>query len=162
MKTILTAIRALVFAGGFITVWTWAALEIRRRYDPVLQFVFPDWIEMAGIILIAAGAALGLTCVGVFVIIGKGTAAPFDPPRKFVAVGPYKYVRNPMYIGALLVILGFGFYINSLAVLIFGLPWILFALLFVIFYEEPALRKKFGEEYRTYCDGVNRWVPRFP
>lgn len=160
MKTIFTAIRALIFSAGFVALWTWAAIGIRRRYDPVLQFVFPEWIEIIGIILIAAGALVVLTCIGSFVIIGRGTPAPFDPPRKFVVVGPYKYVRNPMYIGALFVILGFGFYINSLAVLIFGLPFILFCSLFVIFYEEPALLEKFGEEYKTYCSRVSRWVPR--
>jgi len=161
MRQIFTAIRAFVFMSGFVGLWTWVALGVRRRYDPILDFRFPEWMEMSGVAVFVAGGILALTCIASFVVRGEGTPAPFDAPRKFVAVGPYRYVRNPMYVGAFFVILGFGLFLNSLAVLIFGLPWLLLAHLFVIFYEEPALNEKFGEEYLDYLKKVNRWIPRF-
>ena len=162
MTKLFTAIRALIVSSGFVGLWTWVALGVRRRYDPILNFVFPGWVEISGTLLIVMGGALALTCIGSFVVKGDGTPAPFDAPRKFVAVGPYRYVRNPMYVGAFFVILGFGFFVNSLAVLIFGLPWLLLAHIFVLIYEEPVLRKRFGAEYDEYCKKVNRWIPRSP
>jgi protein-S-isoprenylcysteine O-methyltransferase Ste14 len=162
MRIFFTAIRALIFGGSFVTAWTWIALIIRDRYDADVPVVFPEWISIAGLVLIAAGGLLALTCVGVFVILGKGTAAPFDPPKRFVAVGPYRVVRNPMYVGAFFAILGFGLFLNSLAVLLFGLLSLLWVHGFVALYEEPTLRKKFGEEYDAYCRTVNRWKPKVP
>jgi protein-S-isoprenylcysteine O-methyltransferase Ste14 len=83
-----------------------------------------------------------------------------DPPRKFVAAGPYRCVRNPMYIGGFLVLAGFGLYEQSPAILFFALPWLLLAHLFVMLYEEPHLRATFGTPYDTYCRSVPRWLPR--
>lgn len=158
---IFIAIRALIFMSGFVGLWTWLALIIDRRFGDFFSFNFASWIVMAGWVIFTIGAALGLTCVASFVMIGDGTPAPFDAPRKFVAVGPYRYVRNPMYIGGFLALIGFGLILKSVATLIFGLPWILFAHIFVRIYEEPVLRKQFGDEYEAYCGRVNRWIPRF-
>jgi protein-S-isoprenylcysteine O-methyltransferase Ste14 len=83
-----------------------------------------------------------------------------DPPRNFVAAGPYQFVRNPMYIGGFLVLAGFGLYEQSPAILLFALPWLLLAHLFVILYEEPHLRATFGAPYDAYCRSVRRWLPR--
>jgi protein-S-isoprenylcysteine O-methyltransferase Ste14 len=160
MRIIFTAFRSLIFASGFVGLWTWVALLIRRRYDLILQIDFPSWVGFVGLALIFTGATIALSCVVAFIAVGKGTPAPFDAPRKFVAVGPYRFVRNPMYIGAFLTISGFGLYIHSLPVLIFGLPWVLMANIFVILYEEPTLRKKFGSPYEDYCQKVNRWIPK--
>ena len=107
----------------------------------------------------STGGIIALACVATFVTRGQGTPAPFDPPRKFVAAGPYKFVRNPMYIGGFIVLLGFGLFQQSAAILLFTLPWFLFAHLFVIFYEEPHLRATFGEPYNSYCRSVHRWLP---
>ena len=92
------------------------------------------------IALMAAGGTLAFACIATFVTRGEGTPAPMDPPRKFVAAGPYRFVRNPMYIGGFLVLAGFGLYEQSPAILLFALPWFLLAHLFVILYEEPHLR----------------------
>ncbi len=159
MKTIFIALRAGVVATGFVLFWGWVALQV-RRLDRELHFLLPSWTPVVGIALLLAGGILALACVAVFVIRGSGTPAPFDPPRQFVAVGPYRYVRNPMYVGGLLALVGFGLYLRSTSVLAFSLVWPVAAHLFVVFYEEPNLRARFGEPYQTYCRQVLRWVPR--
>ena len=94
-----------------------------------------------------AGALMTAWCIGTFVGKGQGTPAPFDPPREFVASGPYRYVRNPMYIGALGVILGAGLAAASPSIVALAGAFGLCAHLFVVLYEEPALEKRFGESY---------------
>jgi protein-S-isoprenylcysteine O-methyltransferase Ste14 len=160
MKTLFIAIRATFFAIGFAVLWAWVGLSVRERYDPGLHVVFPDWTGAVGIVLMVLGGFIAITCIVTFVTCGEGTPAPFDPPRKFVAAGPYRYVRNPMYVGAFIVLLGFGLVERSPAILLFTLPWLLLAHLFVILYEEPHLRSTFGETYDEYCRAVRRWLPR--
>jgi hypothetical protein len=99
-------------------------------------------------------------CIALFVLRGRGTPAIFDAPRIFVAVGPYRYVRNPMYLSAIAIFCGFGLYVRSLAVLIFAAAWFLLIHTFVLFIEEPGLRRRFGRTYTDYCQRVPRWVPR--
>ena len=159
MKTFFIALRATIFGAGFILLWGWVALSLHDRYDTALGFALPAWTRILGITAITAGGILALACVAAFVTRGQGTPAPFDPPRKLVAAGPYKFVRNPMYIGGFIVLLGFGLFQQSAAILLFTLPWFLFAHLFVIFYEEPHLRATFGEPYNSYCRSVRRWLP---
>jgi protein-S-isoprenylcysteine O-methyltransferase Ste14 len=160
VRTLFNAIRAAIFSAGFIFLWGWAALGVRRRYDETLGFALADWTRFLGIAVMAAGGILAFTCVATFVTRGEGTPAPFDPPRKFVAAGPYRFVRNPMYIGGFIVLFGFGLYEQSPAILVFTLPWLLLAHLFVILYEEPHLRATFGAPYEEYCRSVCRWLPR--
>jgi len=110
--------------------------------------------------LIAAGIALYLWCLWHFATTGRGTPGPWDPPRHFVAVGPYRYVRNPMYISAALIIGGEAILFASLPL---GAYFVAFALVvhaFVVLYEEPTLHHLFGDEYDTYRRSVNRWMPR--
>jgi protein-S-isoprenylcysteine O-methyltransferase Ste14 len=160
MKTLLIALRSAVFGAGFVLLWGGAAWSLHRRYDPTLGFALPEWTCPLGIALLAVGGVLAFACITTFVIRGGGTPAPFDPPRKFVAVGPYRFVRNPMYIGGFLVLCGFGLYERSPAILFFALPWLLLAHLFVLLYEEPHLRATFGASYDAYCRSVRRWLPR--
>lgn len=159
MKTLFIALRAAIFGTGFIFLWGWVALSVHHRYDISLGIALPDWTRTLGVALMAAGGTLAFACVATFVTRGEGTPAPFDPPRKFVAAGPYKYVRNPMYIGGFAVLFGFGLYEQSVAILLFTLPWLLSAHLFVILYEESHLRSTFGTPYGTYCRSVRRWLP---
>jgi protein-S-isoprenylcysteine O-methyltransferase Ste14 len=160
MKTAFIALRAAVFSAGFIYLWGWIALGLHYRYDTTLGFALSGWTRALGIALMVAGGTLAFACVATFVTHGEGTPAPFDPPRKVVAAGPYKLVRNPMYIGAFIVLLGFGAYEQSGAILLFTVPWLLLAHLFVILYEEPHLRATFGAPYEAYCRSVRRWLPR--
>ena len=117
---------------------------------------------LLGLLLLVPGLAIIGWCFIDFIRRGHGTPAPYDPPRRLVITGLYRYVRNPQYIGVVLVVLGEGFLFGS---------WVLFAYagvlavgyhLFVRFYEEPALRKLFGEDYDRYCASVARWMPRRP
>jgi protein-S-isoprenylcysteine O-methyltransferase Ste14 len=116
-------------------------------------------VRFTGLIPIALGALLYLWCAWDFTFTGKGTPAPFDPPKEMVARGLYKYVRNPMYVAALLVLIGETILFESALILIYAA--IVFSVfhLWVIFYEEPTLRRKFGESYEEYCLKVSRWIP---
>lgn len=116
--------------------------------------------QLVGATLAALGAALAIWCVGAFVSIGKGTPAPFDPPRHLVVRGPYQFVRNPMYSGAALIVAGSSLYYRSLALLVYGTAFLFMAHAFVVLYEEPTLRRTFGPEYTAYCARVHRWWPR--
>jgi protein-S-isoprenylcysteine O-methyltransferase Ste14 len=109
--------------------------------------------------VIAAGGALYLACVWAFAVVGRGTPGPWDPPRHFVAVDPYRWVRNPIYVSALLVVLGEAWLFGSRSLLIYaGVMAIVFHL-FVVGYEEPALRRAFGQTYLEYTERVRRWLP---
>jgi protein-S-isoprenylcysteine O-methyltransferase Ste14 len=116
-------------------------------------------VEAAGIGLTGIGGALALWCILTFVAVGKGTPAPFDPPRKLVIRGPYRFVRNPMYIGAVLAIWGGSLFYRSLSLLGYGVAFLLATHVFVIRYEEPTLARLFGEEYSAYRSRVARWFP---
>ncbi len=96
-----------------------------------------------------------------FVRLGKGTPAPFDPPREFVGSGLYLFVRNPMYIGAVTVILGEALLFSSWRLLVYAAAVLTVLHFFVVLYEEPSLYKRFGESYRRYLLSVPRWIPRF-
>jgi protein-S-isoprenylcysteine O-methyltransferase Ste14 len=158
MTNTFVAVRALFFAACFFTLWGWLAL-LAERYDGRLKARLPDWTTAPGVALMAIGAALALGCVALFVGVGRGTPAPFDAPRRFVAVGPYRYVRNPMYVGGFTLLLGWSLFRNSVSLLVFAGAFVLFFHLFVVAYEEPTLRQKFGAEYERYLASVPRWIP---
>ena len=116
------------------------------------------WLEAAGVPF-ALGALLLLYCIFEFAWFGLGTLAIIDPPRNLVIRGPYRYVRNPMYLGVLSVLFAEVLAFRSHFLLVYGVTFLLFVSLFVRFYEEPTLRRKFGVDYQQYCDEVPRWLP---
>jgi protein-S-isoprenylcysteine O-methyltransferase Ste14 len=111
-------------------------------------------------LLIGAGAALMLWCWYEFVTRGRGTPMPIDPPRRLVVAGPYRYVRNPMYVAALLVILGQAALFGATSLLWYAAVYALLAHAFVVGYEERTLARRFGTEYAAYRAAVGRWLPR--
>lgn len=117
--------------------------------------------QVAGMLVGAIGAALALWCIFAFATIGEGTPAPFDPPRKLVIRGPYRYVRNPMYIGAALALAGATLFYGSAPLLAYAAAFLVVCHLFVLTYEEPMLRRTFGADYEAYRQRVGRWWP-FP
>ncbi|HLG04891.1 MAG TPA: isoprenylcysteine carboxylmethyltransferase family protein, partial [Gemmatimonadales bacterium] len=117
-------------------------------------------VEILGILVGLAGGILALACVLTFAFVGKGTPAPFDPPRRLVRSGPYGYVRNPMYIGAGLALAGAAIFYRSPALAGYALVFLAITHVFVLVYEEPTLDRLFGEEYRAYRMAVRRWLPR--
>jgi protein-S-isoprenylcysteine O-methyltransferase Ste14 len=151
--------RAVTYATlfiGFVLVFLPARmLSWSRVTSP------PDsgvWQEM-GILLAAIGAALALWCISTFALVGKGTPAPFDPPRRLVLRGPYMFVRNPMYLGAAITLAGAALFYESVALAGYASAFLLLAHGFVMAYEEPTLRATFGVEYDRYCSQVRRWWP---
>ena len=115
--------------------------------------------QVAGAALSIVGAAIALWCIFTFVFVGKGTPAPFDPPRRLVVRGPYRFVRNPMYIGAALALAGAALFYKSTPILIYVVLFALITHLFVVLYEEPTLTRTFGEDYQLYRKQVGRWWP---
>ncbi|MGH9966646.1 MAG: methyltransferase family protein [Pyrinomonadaceae bacterium] len=152
-------IRAVIYVTAFILLFGWLSLSV-RSFDRDIGIVLPNWTTGLGIILMVAGGLLVLMCAAVFVARGRGTPAVFDPPREFVALGPYKFVRNPMYIGGFMLQLGFGLYHRSPSILLLSLLLILLLHLFVVFIEEPGLEERFGQGYLDYKKAVNRWIPK--
>lgn len=163
MSRLFTAIRAVLYATGFVLLWVWLGTSA-ARWDRLAGRTLPvgEGAAPFGIALVAGGALLALSCVALFVVEGKGTPAPFDAPRVFVAIGPYRFVRNPMYIGGLTVLLGFGLILRAPSVLALTGLAALFVHLFVVFVEEPDLTLRFGESYLAYKSATNRWLPRPP
>ena len=158
MQRLFTLLRALFYACGFFLLWGWLAVSV-QRYDPRLGIELPSWAWPVGYVLLTAGALLAAACVGWFAVAGQGTPAPFDAPRRFVARGPYRFVRNPMYWGGFGIIAGYGLIRLSASVLLLSLFMLACAHTFVVLYEERALEAQFGEEYREYKRKVNRWLP---
>lgn len=127
-------------------------------------YEFDAWriegFRVLGVLPILLGMAFYLKCAWDFTFIGQGTPAPIDPPKRFVAKGLYLIVRNPMYVGIILILTGESIAFESMKLLIYTvILWLVFHL-FVIYYEEPTLRKKFGETYEEYLRGVPRWIPK--
>ena len=112
--------------------------------------------------VIAAGAVLYFWCVWNFAAVGGGTPGPWDAPRRVVARGPYRWVRNPIYIGALLVVAGEAWLFTSLPLLAYAAAMAVCFQGFVVGYEERVLRRRFGRAYAEYQSTVGRWIPRAP
>jgi protein-S-isoprenylcysteine O-methyltransferase Ste14 len=108
----------------------------------------------------AAGAVVVLWCAWAFTVRGRGTPSPTDPPKELVLSGLYHYVRNPIYIAVVAIFLGYALWHPSRSLLFCPLIVAVSSHLFVIFYEEPHLRKTFGTRYQAYCQAVPRWIPR--
>jgi protein-S-isoprenylcysteine O-methyltransferase Ste14 len=159
MTLTFVALRSALFAAGFLWLWAWVALLL-RPFDDVLGGPLPAWSRAAGLLVLAFGGVVAAWSIGAFVVHGRGTPALFDPPRRLVARGPYRYARNPMYIGGALLLLGFGLFQRSPSIVLFVPAWWLLSHLLVVFYEEAALRGKFGPDYDAYCRRTPRWIPR--
>jgi len=117
-------------------------------------------LEVCGVAAIALGASMYLSTAWNFAWFGRGTPAPIDPPRNLVISGLHRSVRNPMYVAVLLVVLGQAALYRAREILFYAVFLSLAFHLFVVFYEEPTLRRKFGAAYDDYCHAVPRWVPK--
>jgi protein-S-isoprenylcysteine O-methyltransferase Ste14 len=157
-RTLSLAVRNLLFTvvvpglGGFWAPW-W--ILTRDGHAPVP-------VAWEAVVVIAAGIALYVWCTWKFAAVGRGTPGPWDAPRRVVETGPYRWVRNPIYISALLVVGGQAWLFGSLPLLAYAGAMALCCHLFVIGYEEPALRRRFGSDYLGYKRTVPRWIPRPP
>jgi protein-S-isoprenylcysteine O-methyltransferase Ste14 len=161
MLKLFTAFRSLIYCIGFAFLWGWLALGM-HRYDSEYHLTLPTDSSTLGIVVMILGGLVVLFCITSFVALGEGTPAPFDAPKKLVVGGLYRYVRNPMYLGACIVLLGFGLYHSSISMVLFSFLFLVIAHLFVLFVEEPLLENLFGESYLGYKRQVNRWILKLP
>lgn len=148
---------------------------LKQIFSFILPFtvlvIVPLWIEknrtihtgyyfLFGSILILSGLMIMAFCITSFIRIGKGTLAPWSPTKKLVIKGLYRYVRNPMILGVLIVLLGEALIIRSENILIWAGSFFIINTIYFIIYEEPNLEKRFGTEYREYKKHVSMWIPR--
>jgi len=155
-------LRSVLFAllvPGTVTVLVPCVLASRRLPSVIDHWGALQSLSLAPVII---GAAILVRCIWDLTAIGRGTLAHIDPPKKLVVQGLYRYVRNPMYLGALVLLLGEALALQSEAILQWTVAWFLGINAVVIFYEEPTLRRRFGESYEQYRRSVGRWIPRSP
>ena len=150
LNTLLFTILVPATAAGWIPLW------LRGNAS------MTDMVALRGvsILLIAVGVAIYLhSAFWGFALHGLGTPAPIAPTKKLVVVGLHRYVRNPMYIGVALMVLGQAMLFWSWHLLGYAVLFLIIVHLFVVFYEEPTLERQFGEEYEDYRKRVPRWIP---
>jgi protein-S-isoprenylcysteine O-methyltransferase Ste14 len=147
---------------GVAVLAGWLALWL-RSLDPRLGLELPAWTWVPGVLLLVAGVALALASTLLLLSAGLGSALgkEFIWTTNFVAVGPFRHVRNPMALGAVTYLVGLGLFLQSGSVLAFAALVFVICHLFVVFVEEPGLQKRFGESYQEYKCQVHRWFPRW-
>lgn len=148
----------------------WRALAAFLILPGLFGFVIPcllAWLDpffvaghVLGYCLVAVGGIMLGWCVRDFLVIGKGTLAPWDPPKRLVVVGLYRFVRNPMYVGVLLVVAGWGIALGSPLVAGYGLGLGIIFHVRVLTYEEPKMASLFPADWAEYVKKVRRWLPR--
>ncbi len=125
-------------------IWIWEPIQI---------------VACTGLLV---GAGIYFRCLWDFVSEGRGLPAPVDHPKKLVVRGLYRYVRNPMYVGVLLVLLGEVIFLRSMPLLWYSALWLGIVHVNILIYEERYLQFRFGESYEKYRKNVNRWIPGRP
>jgi protein-S-isoprenylcysteine O-methyltransferase Ste14 len=151
-------LKTLIFmfiAPATVTIYLPHMLLAGRTGTPQLGAV-----RYAGLLPIIVGALIECWCAWDFAMKGRGTPAPFDPPKELVVRGLYRHVRNPMYVGVMNILLGEALLFASRTLLWYAAIVFVGFNLFVLLYEEPTLRRKFGAAYERYCAMTPRWLPR--
>jgi protein-S-isoprenylcysteine O-methyltransferase Ste14 len=148
----LLAFLALPGVVAFLLPWWIVATDPRRG---------EGWGLLGGAVAVV-GAVVLLWCVRDFYVAGKGTLAPWDPPRHLVVVGLYRFTRNPMYIGVLTLVVGWSLLFGSWRLAVYAVVLAVGFHLRTILYEEPRLAAQFGADWERYRSAVPRWLPRRP
>jgi len=139
-----------------VTIWLpWAILDAAKDVVPASW----DPLHFGALILVGMGVVVYLRCLWDMAVIGGGIPAPVDHPKRLVVRGLYRYVRNPMYLGVLCVLLGEAVFVRSGVLFLYTIAWFVIVQGVILFYEEPALRARFGPEYERYAQSVRRWLP---
>jgi len=155
---VLTVIGTLVVPGGAVILVPLLILGATGQPTPPVVGI----LEVIAIVLAVTGVSMVVWVSGAFVTHGKGTPVPIAPPKNFVAAGLYRFVRNPMYFGALLCLFAEAALFRSPWILLYaGLLWLALHS-FTVLLEEPELERRFGETYREYKARTPRWIPRGP
>ena len=156
-------IRAIAILPGMVLVVVPAyLLHATRNLNPGWSLPAPWSVATiaAGALLILLGLSLMAGTIRLFVAVGRGTLAPWDPTQRLVVRGPYRRVRNPMISGVLCVLLGEGILLGSVVLLAWFSFFALINFIYIPLGEEPGLLRRFGEDYRIYRSNVPRWIPR--
>lgn len=166
------ALRAVVFTAAFLL---FILGLVPSLFHVVGEVIFSDatfwgearifWRSFGALIghsIFIIGLASYLFCSGWLIAVGRGPHVEFDPPKVFVATGPYRWVRNPVVITLLVTALGEAIALNSIGIFILVLVGMPLAHMQVTKIEEPNLRERFGQSYIDYCSRVNRWLPSRP
>jgi protein-S-isoprenylcysteine O-methyltransferase Ste14 len=136
----------------------WIPRDLIGLWGEVVPLSWSVW-QVVALLPLAAGTAVYLRCLWEFAARGRGIPAPLDHPKQLVVTGLYQYVRNPMYVGVLLVLVGEASFFQSYGFLLYSIGWLLFVHVNVLLYEEPNLTRKFGKSYLDYRAAVHRWIP---
>lgn len=144
----------IIVPGLILTVWEKGSVFSR------ISSPFFGLGKLASVVLILMGFALFAWCETMFARIGRGTLAPWDPPRHLVVKGPYQFVRNPMIISVGLILIGQALFWGSWGIGVWACLFIVMNHFYFLFSEEPGLEKRFGNLYRDYKANVHRWKPR--
>lgn len=157
---------AAIFRTLLFTLFVPGTVAVAAPWLAVLRFGHGDprprgW-AFAGLIPLAIGAALYLRCAWGFATEGRGTPAPVDPPEEIVVHGPYRWMRNPMYVAVVTFVVGEALLFRSIALALYAALLGLVFHLFVSLFEEPTLKRQFGAVYERYVEQVPRWWPRRP
>ena len=159
MRGALLVLESLLFTvlvPGSVTFWLPAYVVAPGEF----RWPAPSGpVVVAGAVLAALGLAIYLWCLWNFAVTGRGIPAPIDHPKRLVVRGLYRYVRNPMYLGVLLILLGEDLAFRSWRLLAYTAAWFAIWHITILVYEEPNLERKFGDSYRRYRAAVNRWIP---
>ncbi len=147
-----------VFLGTVFIFAPAGAIQLNGAYG------WPRWQvpggAVVGICIMLAGIAVLLYSSGLFSRVGRGTPVPIEPPEHLVITGLYRYSRNPMYVAQVAVLLGLFLYRGELSLALYAAIWAGAVGSWVVWREEPELRRRFGEEYVRYTQQVPRWIPR--
>jgi protein-S-isoprenylcysteine O-methyltransferase Ste14 len=154
---VLGSLGFLVLAPGTLAGYVPWAITGWRAQPPFLGW---PGSRAAGAVALVAGLAVLLDAFARFALEGRGTPAPVAPTERLVVSGLYRHVRNPMYLAVLAIVLGEALVLGSRALVLYAALVGLGSHLFVVTYEEPTLRRRYGREYEEYCSAVGRWLPR--
>jgi len=157
LRAVLGSVLFLILAPGTVAglVPWWISKWKVQPVSPAFLI-----IQLLGLLILAVSILILIEAFARFALQGIGTPAPVLPTRHLVVSGFYRYVRNPMYVAVVGAILGQSMILGNLMLLLYaGLGWLV-SHLFVVIYEEPTLRRTFGDEYDAFCANVPRWIPR--
>ena len=146
-----------------LTVTVLVPLGIARHYDVALRIAASPpgiGLQIGGLVVLGTGILLFTASLGRFAVNGRGTLAPWDPPRHLVVRGPYRFVRNPMISGVIIILVGEALVLLSFPHGIWAGLFLTLNLIFIPLAEEPQLEQRFGEPYREYRRHVRRFLPR--
>jgi len=156
-------LKAIIILPGTVLVFVPSVILIASRstrfsFDLQYPVEVTFWLAIA---VASAGGFLAVRTATLFMRLGDGTPAPWEPPKNLVVAGPYRYVRNPMITGALLILLGETILFNSWLLFLWMTIFLTGNMIYFPLVEEKGLKQRFGEPYVEYMAHVPRWIPRF-